>query len=271
MKTLKLTLPLIAAASMVMAGCPGDDSPGGETEDTGSTGTDTSATMTTPMTMTAADTSSSTGPDTDTETATETATDTNETDTETDTESGDDPFVFEETDPADYTQVDRQGFPAVNTGLNLLGDKDMYNAASPVEDAGLDFLDNILESLETLHLGVPGMQVMDNTGLDDDLGGLGLTPCVAAGMTTCDNQGFDFVIPDTIKIDLEDENVFPNGRTPAFPVMDVIFAVLLLDLTTHEITTFLDLDGDGTPGPSLNPLANDVMLPEAWPYLAPAQ
>ena len=45
---------------------------------------------------------------------------------------------------------------------------------------------------------------------------------------------------------------------------------ILLDLSNPgALLTFLDLDGDGTFGPSLNPLENDVMLPAEFPYLAP--
>jgi hypothetical protein len=116
------------------------------------------------------------------------------------------------------------------------------------------------------------MQTADNTGLDDDLLGLGLLPCVPpeAPMDTCDDQSGPFAIPDVLTIDLDDPPGFPNGRALADPVIDVILAVLLLDLDTHAVTTFLDLDGDGTFGPSLNPLANDVDFSTQWPYVAPA-
>jgi hypothetical protein len=188
------------------------------------------------------------------------------------TEVGPGPFVFDETPFDEYTAVDRKGFPAVNTGLNLLGDKDAYNAATPVDDANGVFETNILESLETLHLGAPGMQTADNTGLDDDLLTLNFEPCVTPPlmMDTCDNQAGPFAIPDVVKIDLDDPAAFPNGRPLDAPVMDVILAVLLLDLNTHDVTAFVDIDGDGMPGPSVNPLANDVPFEAEFPYLAPA-
>jgi hypothetical protein len=263
MKTLKLTLPLLALSGLVLAGCPSDDAPidtEGTTGDTPTTGNPTTSPTTT-------------SPDPDTTmgsmdtTASATATEGSST---TEPEPG--PFIFEETPPEDYTRVDRKGFPAINTGLNLLGDKDAYNAANPTDDAALTFATNIFESLETLHLGAPMMQTADNTGLDDDLISLGLEPCVTPPlpMDSCDDQGGPFAIPDVLTIDLDEPAGFPNGRPLDAPVMDVIFAVLLLDLDTHDVTTFLDLDGDGTFGPSLNPLTNDVEFEAAFPYLAAA-
>ena len=193
MKTIKSTLPTLVMAGFVLAGCPGDDTTPGDgstTDDTTSTSSPTSSPTSTPEDTTATDTS---------------ATNTTMEDTTSTSTTADDPFVFDDTAPEDYVQVDRQGFPAVNTGLNLLGDKDEYNAASPADDASLSFVSNILDSLNTLHLGAPGMQTADNTGLDDDLLALGLEPCVAPQlpMDSCDDQGAPFVIPDVIEISLD--------------------------------------------------------------------
>lgn len=182
------------------------------------------------------------------------------------------PFVFETAPFDQYVQVDRKGFPLVNTALNLLGDKDMYNASTPADDAALIFAFNLFDSLETWHLGAPGLQTDDNTGLDDDWISLGLEPCIPPPlpMDGCDDQIGPFVIADTLTIDLDDPPVFPNGRRPSDPVADVIFAVFNLNLAAHDVTTFLDLDGDGTLGPSLNPRENDVEFPAEFPYLVPA-
>lgn len=262
MKTLKLTLPLLALTGFALAGCPSDDTGGQDGSSTGDEPTTTSPT-TTPTTMT-------TDPDTTAGTVGMTSSSSSGGDSSTTAEPVG-PYVFDETPYEDYVQVDRKGFPAINTGLNLLGDKDAYNAASPADDAALMFATNIFESLETLHLGAPGMQTPDNTGLDDDILAIGLEPCVTPPlpMDSCDDQGGPFAIPDVLVLDLDDPPGFPNGRQLDNPVMDVIFAVLLLDLDTHDVTTFLDLDGDGTLGPSLNPLENDVAFPGSFPYLAP--
>jgi len=265
MKTNYLVLPILALAGLGLAGCPSDDT-GNQTGS--STGDDTTngTTVTPPTTMTTMDPDSTVGTVGMTSTA---GTDTGETST-TDPPTG--PFEFDETPFEDYVAVDRKGFPAINTGLNLLGDKDVYNAATPVDDAALTFNMNIRQSLETLHLGAPGEQTADNTGLDDDLIGAGFTPCITPPLpaNNCDDQSGSYAIPDVLTLDLDDPAAFPNGRTLENPVMDIIFAVLLLDLEAHDVTTFLDLDQDGTPGPSINPIANDVEFPGDFPYLAPA-
>lgn len=261
------TLPILAAGLALM-GCPADDAP--PVDDTSSTGATTAPTTApTTMTMTGADSGSTTTPTTDTD-----------PDTGTTTTTGDVPDPgptlpeFDPLDPMAYTAVDRVGFPAVNSGLNILGEKDVYNQATPVDDAALSFMTDIYESLYTLHRGIPTMETMNNTGLDDDLMALGLSPCnppLAGGPSNCDDQTMPFVIPDVLKITVGGDPNFPNGRRPAEPVMDIIFAVLLLNGGDQlpTVLTFLDLDGDGTFGPSLNPLENDVPFSDDFPYLAP--
>lgn len=270
--------------AVVLTGCVVNDDAGGNDEE--STGdepttsptttnpTTTNPTTTTPTTDTE---STSVGPGTDTETTTM---DPDSSSSTTEPEPG--PFVYDETPFDQYAQVDRIGFPAVNTGLNLLGDKDAYNQATPDDDAGLEFISEIVDSLHTLHLGVPGMEVENNTGLDDDIGAL-LAPdptpfCIAPDHPDfpndeCDDQGAPFAIPDVLTLDTDDAPAFPNGRQPTEPVIDIIFAVLLLDIVppnNYPVTLLMDLDNDGTPGPSLNPLVNDVENPTDFPYLAPA-
>lgn len=264
MKMIKLGLPMLAVAGLVLAGCPADDAPPGQDSSTGGDTTTAGPTTVNPPTTTGVDSSGTT-------TMTPTTT-VGETETADSSSSGEPvgPFVFDDTAFEDYLQVDRMGFPAVNTGLNLLGDKDAYNQATPADDGVLAFLTEVLDSIETLHIGAPMMQTADNTGLDDDLLALGLAPCDWDPTGSCVDQGGPFVIPDTIKISLDAPSGFPNGRGLDVPVMDLILAVLLLDLGTHDITMFIDLDADGTPGPSLNPLENDVAFEDAFPYLAPA-
>lgn len=222
--------------------------------DSGGPETGTSAQTSTGSTSSVADTSTTLDPDT--------------------TGDSTHPFIFIDEDPSDYVQVDRAGFPGVNTLLNLLGDEDAYNAGTPADDAAGAYSSNIRESFETIHLGAPGAQTPDNTGLDDDLLGLALDPCVTPPlpMNNCDDQTEPFVIPDVITINANADSGFPNGRRLADPVMDIILAVVLIDLgpMLQGLTTFTDLDQDGTPGPSLNPLANDVEFQASFPYLAHA-
>lgn len=255
-------VPVVIGGAVVSAcvGLPGFPPEAGDTTNTNTTMDDVPSTSTSsPL-----DGTSSTGSSAGTST---TSVGSDETETAaTSSTTGPEPagpFVFEEASVDLYQQVDRKGFPLVNGTLNLLGDKDQYNRASPEEDVTLTFAMNIFQSLETWHLGAPGAQTPDNTGLDDDLISLGLEPCVTPPlpMDSCDNQVGSFAIPDVLTIDLDEPAEFPNGRRVQDPVVDVILAIFLLDLGTHLVNTFMDLDGDGELGPALNPLANDVEFP----------
>jgi hypothetical protein len=163
------------------------------------------------------------------------------------TDTPDDPFVFVEDDPSTYTRIDRHGMPAINTAVIM--DKQAYNESDPADDAAGAFVDQITASVTALH-----------AALDDDLAGLGLTPCAAAD---CVAQAAPLVVPDTQKIDLTMPAGFPNGRKLEDPVIDVTLAVVLLDLTV-EGQTATSLVG------ALNPTANDLPLSATFPYLAPA-
>lgn len=148
------------------------------------------------------------------------------------------------------------GMPAVATGL--ISSKDAYNAASLADDANLNFAGEILASLDFLH-----------TALDDDLTGLGLTPCTVVGDASgsCAQVGVPLIIPDTLKIDTTGAAGFPNGRRLADPVMDVTLAVLLLEIAdgTHTPTDLVGV---------LNPDENDLGVEGAFlttfPYVHPA-
>lgn len=286
-----LTTSTIFALSLV--GCVVNDDAGGNEETTTDEPTTTSPTTTSPTT-TSPTTTSPTTSDTDTTVGTDTETTTMDPDSSSSTTEPDPgPFVFDETPFEDYVQVDRIGFPAINTGLNLLGDKDAYNQATPEDDANLMFVSNIVDSLHTLHVGVPGSEVYQvpedmlsdpilpseyNTGLDDDIAAalgfneeqLPLPPppyCIAPdhpveNADTCDDQGAPFAIPDVVTVDTDDPAGFPNGRRPSDAVIDIIFAVLLLDTEAFGLDTFANIP--------LNPTANDVEFPADFPYLAPA-
>ncbi len=282
MKLWTKTLPILASLAM-STGCIGaDDDP--ETSDTDA---DTGGTMTTMTPTTVGMTADDTADDTvgmtmgmTDDTGTGGTVDDTGTDTMTDSSTGPDPtvFIFDETLPEDYVQQDRKGFPAINTGLNLLGDKDAYNASNPAEDISMATAgENATESILHLHQG-PADMVGMGTGLDDDLTGAGFDVCsITLGGIDCLDQAGPFGLPDTLNLTFSPDTAsqFPNGRELAAPVMDVILAVLLLDLEApfgggdEPITRFLDLDDDGTIGDSLNPITNDEDFPGAWPYLAP--
>lgn len=71
------------------------------------------------------------------------------------------------------------------------------------------------------------------------------------------------LIPDTLKIDLDQPAGFPNGRMLADPVLDILLAVVLLDLGA------MGQYADTLANVPLNPPANDVAFDDAFPYLAP--
>jgi hypothetical protein len=173
--------------------------------------------------------------------------------------------------PDSYTRVDRMGMPAVSTALIRSARKNAYNDADPRDDAALEFLGDLAESLAGLH-----------DALDSQLQGLGLTPCsmddpgggslpecvaqeVAPGVSVA-----SLVVPDTLKVDPGSPSGFPNGRTPPDQVIDVTLAVILLRMG--------GACGTGTCSPAtlaalpLNPRRNDVgdgSFPETFPYLHP--
>lgn len=72
-------------------------------------------------------------------------------------------------------------------------------------------------------------------------------------------------VPDVLNINPAAAAGFPNGRKPADPVIDVILAVLLLDVNApgQSPATFAQLP--------LNPAANDRPFPAGFPFLAPPQ
>lgn len=181
--------------------------------------------------------------DTDTTTMTDGA--------ESGTDTGDPvPFGFQfASDAASaYTRVDRIGMPAINTAV--ITSKDAYNQADPVDDALGTFVKEIVASVTGLH-----------GALDDDLEKLKLTPCAPAD---CVGQAAPVVVPDGLRIAPKFPAAFPNGRQPAEPVMDVMLAVLLLDLTVHSPGLFAGLP--------LNPGTNDVPFSDTFPFLgAPHQ
>lgn len=159
-------------------------------------------------------------------------------------------FDFRTEGAGSYTRVDRMGMPAVATAL--IASKDAYNDADPTDDVAGLFVGEIVGTLDFLH-----------GALDDDLTGLGLTPCTVLGGTgTCVTQGAPLILPDTLKIDPSSPAGFPNGRKLADPVIDVTLAVVLLDLGVHGAGLFAGLP--------LNPPANDVPFSGSFPFLAPA-
>jgi hypothetical protein len=172
-------------------------------------------------------------------------------------------YAFRTEIPSEYTSVDRMGMPAVSTAL--ITDKNAYNDGTPTDDAALTFAGELLVNIAGLH-----------GALDDDLTGLGLTPCVATAegddLPACVTQRVvqggptvvSLVIPDTLKIDPSAAAGFPNGRRLADPVMDVTIAVILLDLVVHTPTALV-----GALSPTVNDLGVEGSFLSNFPYLHP--
>ena len=140
-------------------------------------------------------------------------------------------------------RVDRMGMPAVATAV--ITSKNAYNQADPADDAAGAFVSEIVANVGALH-----------AALDDDLTGLGLTPCATGD---CVNQAAPFVVPDVIRVAATQAPGFPNGRRLTDQVIDITLALILLDLNTHNVTTLL----------GVNPTAGDLPFGARFPYLAP--
>jgi hypothetical protein len=140
-----------------------------------------------------------------------------------------------------FGRVDRMGMPAVATAV--IKSKDAYNNADPTDDAAGAFVSEIVMSVGALH-----------AALDDDLTGLGLTPCAT---NDCVNQAAPFVVPDVLRVDPSRAAGFPNGRRLPDTVIDITLALVLLDLGTHTPATLV----------GVNPTANDVPFGNSFPYL----
>ena len=165
-----------------------------------------------------------------------------------------DPFVFADTAPSAYTQVDRMGMPAIATAV--ITSKDSYNRATPADDATLAFAGEIVTNLSGIH-----------AALDDDLTGLGLVPCSVdptdpfnPTTSSCITQAAPLVVPDVLKINTGAAAGFPNGRLLTDPVIDVTLSVVLLDLGANGQTA--------TSLVGVNPTANDKTFSTSFPYLA---
>lgn len=70
----------------------------------------------------------------------------------------------------------------------------------------------------------------------------------------------NLVVPDLLRLDLNQPAGFPNGRRFEDPVVDVTLAVIFLDLTRHPATTFAALP--------VNPDKLDQPLQTSFPFLA---
>ena len=156
----------------------------------------------------------------------------------------DDEFTFRTDLPGEYEQVDRIGMPLI--GSAFITSHDEYNEADPLTDVSGEF------QLE-LQTNITALQ----DAVEDDLIDAGFAP---ADTNRALQQAGALIMPDTLKIDIDDAAFFPNGRVPDDPAADLLLALLLLNLTVEDIEDFADIP--------LNPPFNDADFSPVFPHLA---
>ena len=166
---------------------------------------------------------------------------------------GPDPFVFSTASKAAYAQVDRMGQPVVATVLLHTPQKDSFNQAEPANDG--DYAGFMTDRLEELH-----------RALDQQLIDSGLTPCV---LDVCLRQVLSKIVPDTLQLDLTQPDGFPNGRRFKDITVDRILSMALTDTTTPGMCNGEACNVHSVEKIPLDPIANEVPLLTAFPYLAP--
>jgi hypothetical protein len=168
---------------------------------------------------------------------------------------------------ADYTRVDAAGVPGVSKFLVSTNEASAYNDSSPDSTGSANAFTS---SIAALH-----------TALDTSLAGLGYTTCNG---NNCQQQDYQtgstvrslFQPTDRLTVTPSMPQGFPNGRSPSDQAMNIMLALVLLDLEGGTCGT-----GPNPPActfrsfaepvaTSLNPPANDVAFSTSFPYLAPA-
>lgn len=175
-------------------------------------------------------------------------------------------FDFRSESASAFARVDRMGQPAVatallsNTPATGMPSRQDSNLGDPANDAR-DFLPAMVATLRRIHVE-----------LDPQLRSLGLVTCTT---TTVDGPGYldqcaaqaaGAIAPDTISLNLDAPDGWPNGRRYDDAVVDRLLAVALLDLraaTGQTIDTLANLP--------LNPPGNDASAgnpsPTTFPFL----
>lgn len=292
------TAVLLTGLGLLATGCSDDGAPATDEAGASETGT--------PTTSGADD--STTGDETSGDSSTDAGTTGPGTDSGSDSGSGTTtgepgPFVFNETDPADYIRRDRAGFPLSNVIANLFRDSAAaYNDRDPSGDTVLaDTAPDVADSLRTLHWGSTDSTSADDAvdGLEDDLPILfmafGSQPppsCTVPGtdstrfdpLGTCLPQIAPYIVPDVLRIDLDEPagfsfsegtvvdpmlppfgmTIVANGRMPADVVIEPVLATTMFSLEQTP-------GGAAILNDTLSIVENDVPFPEEFPYLAPQQ
>ncbi len=107
-------------------------------------------------------------------------------------------------------QIDRMGFPAINTALIFTEDKDRYNNGDPESDIKV-FREEVIRHIEE------SREDFDQVSGFPDQDQVGITPEALASI----------VNPDTLTIDLSKPVIFPNGRRLEDDVIDPTLGLVL--------------------------------------------
>jgi len=109
--------------------------------------------------------------------------------------------------------------------------------------------------------GGSGADVVDRPSTAPPNAQLNVQNCLDQPVGPGQRSVANFVVPDTIKVNLNQPSGFPNGRRLTDSVIDIEFAWLFVDLTKHDAMVLTRLP--------LGPQANDVPFRSDFPYLAP--
>jgi hypothetical protein len=120
-----------------------------------------------------------------------------------------------------WEAVDRMGNPAVSTVFIPSAKKNLFNVGKPARDA-VDFGADIVASLQSLGTNSTNIAILASVA-----------------------------VPDTIKVNLLQPTMFPNGRAPADDVIDTLLFFIFNQVATPD---------------GVN--ANDVAFPMTFPYFA---
>ncbi len=161
----------------------------------------------------------------------------------------------------DYTRVDAAGVPGVSKFLVPSTEASAYNDASPNSTGSANAFTS---SIAALH-----------TALDADITGrLNFDVCTGNNCVQQDYQTGStvqslFQPTDRLTVTPTAAQGFPNGRSPSDPVMDILLAVMLLDLEGGDCSG-VPCTSRSLLTPPTNPPANDAAFSTSFPYLAPA-
>jgi hypothetical protein len=163
----------------------------------------------------------------------------------------------------DYTRVDAAGVPGVSKFLVPAAQASAYNDASPDSTGSANAFTSSIAALHTaLNADIAAMNFDTCNGNN----------CVQQDYQTGSTVQSLFQPTDRLTVTPTATQGFPNGRSPSDQVMDIMLAMILLDLEggTCGAGPCTSLSFAQPAATSINPPANDAAFSTSFPYLAPA-